>query len=173
MQRAPGQKLQACPGARCSAKSSLFRHVKGHQADDASKRRQISGHAESAAEETCRNSAGRFLVQDWFQGVGLLTFLRDVGKFARVGTMLSRDAVKSRMELDNEGISYTECATKHSSGAFREAHWAPICFVASGCLSSCWARLYFFTRNYMSCCRVPIAPAGSPINCFRDMTMYI
>ena len=46
--------------------------------------------------------------QDWFQGVGLLTFLRDVGKYARVGTMLSRDAVKSRMELDNEGISYTE-----------------------------------------------------------------
>ncbi|CAL5218529.1 g217 [Coccomyxa viridis] len=45
---------------------------------------------------------------DWFQGVGLLTFLRDVGKYARVGTMLSRDAVKSRMELDNEGISYTE-----------------------------------------------------------------
>ena len=46
--------------------------------------------------------------QDWFQGVGLLAFLRDVGKYARVGTMLSRDAVKSRMELDNEGISYTE-----------------------------------------------------------------
>jgi tyrosyl-tRNA synthetase len=40
--------------------------------------------------------------------VGLLSFLRDVGKFARVGTMLSRDAVKSRMELDNEGISFTE-----------------------------------------------------------------
>ena len=47
--------------------------------------------------------------------MGLLTFLRDVGKFARVGTMLSRDAVKSRMELDNEGISYTECATEQSS----------------------------------------------------------
>ncbi|BDA44315.1 Tyrosine-tRNA ligase [Coccomyxa sp. Obi] len=45
---------------------------------------------------------------DWFKDVGLLSFLRDVGKFARVGTMLSRDAVKSRMELDNEGISYTE-----------------------------------------------------------------
>lgn len=53
---------------------------------------------------------GRFPVspQDWFKEVGLLSFLRDVGKFARVGTMLSRDAVKSRMELDNEGISYTE-----------------------------------------------------------------
>lgn len=49
-----------------------------------------------------------FSLQDWFKEVGLLSFLRDVGKFARVGTMLSRDAVKSRMELDNEGLSYTE-----------------------------------------------------------------
>ena len=61
------------------------------------------------AEETPEEGpkAGCF-AQDWFQGVGLLTFLRDVGKYARVGTMLSRDAVKSRMELENEGISYTE-----------------------------------------------------------------
>jgi tyrosyl-tRNA synthetase len=40
--------------------------------------------------------------------VGLLAFLRDVGKFARVGTMLAKDSVKSRMELDNEGLSFTE-----------------------------------------------------------------
>ena len=46
--------------------------------------------------------------QEWFQGVGLLEFLRDVGKFARVGTMLSRDSVRSRMEQDNEGMSFTE-----------------------------------------------------------------
>ena len=31
--------------------------------------------------------------------------------------MLSRDAVKSRMELDNEGISYTECAMEKSGVA--------------------------------------------------------
>lgn len=34
---------------------------------------------------------------DWFGGMGLLTFLRTVGKFARVGVMLSKDSVKSRM----------------------------------------------------------------------------
>ena len=34
---------------------------------------------------------------DWFGGMGLLAFLRDCGKFARVGVMLSKDSVKSRM----------------------------------------------------------------------------
>lgn len=51
-------------------------------------------------------------VQDWFKGVGLLDFLRDVGKYARVGTMLSRDSVRSRMEQDNEGMSFTEYAPR-------------------------------------------------------------
>ena len=56
-----------------------------------------------AAVEGCASCA-----QEWFQGVGLLEFLRDVGKYARVGTMLSRDSVRSRMEQDNEGMSFTE-----------------------------------------------------------------
>lgn len=45
---------------------------------------------------------------DWFGGVGLLDFLRDVGKSARVGVMLSRDSVRSRMAADAEGLSFTE-----------------------------------------------------------------
>ena len=45
---------------------------------------------------------------DWFAGVGLLDFLRDVGKHARVGAMLSRDSVRNRMEGDGDGISFTE-----------------------------------------------------------------
>ena len=45
---------------------------------------------------------------DWFGGFGLLDFLRDVGKAARVGVMLSRDSVKSRMAAEAEGLSFTE-----------------------------------------------------------------
>lgn len=45
---------------------------------------------------------------DWFASMTLLDFLRDVGKHARVGTMLSRDSVRSRMEADGEGMSFTE-----------------------------------------------------------------
>lgn len=44
---------------------------------------------------------------DWFGGMGLLTFLREVGKYARVGAMTAKDSVKRRMESE-EGISYTE-----------------------------------------------------------------
>ncbi|KAL7419042.1 tyrosyl-tRNA synthetase [Cryptotrichosporon argae] len=43
---------------------------------------------------------------EWTRDVTLLDFLRDVGKLARVGVMLQRDAVRSRLETT--GISFTE-----------------------------------------------------------------
>eukprot|EP00242_Pyramimonas_sp_CCMP2087_P001523 CAMPEP_0198226724 /NCGR_PEP_ID=MMETSP1445-20131203/106349_1 /TAXON_ID=36898 /ORGANISM="Pyramimonas sp., Strain CCMP2087" /LENGTH=383 /DNA_ID=CAMNT_0043906595 /DNA_START=140 /DNA_END=1287 /DNA_ORIENTATION=- len=43
---------------------------------------------------------------EWFAGMGFLEFLRDVGKFARMGTMLNKDSVKTR--LDGDGMSFTE-----------------------------------------------------------------
>jgi hypothetical protein len=50
----------------------------------------------------------------WLGGMSLLDFLRDVGKHARVGVMLSKDSVKARMGTPGaegeagEGMSYTE-----------------------------------------------------------------
>ncbi|GMH38028.1 hypothetical protein BSKO_05912 [Bryopsis sp. KO-2023] len=44
---------------------------------------------------------------DWFGGMGFLSFLRDVGKFARVGTMLAKESVKTRLASES-GISFTE-----------------------------------------------------------------
>ncbi|KAL6495967.1 hypothetical protein OROGR_030530 [Orobanche gracilis] len=44
---------------------------------------------------------------DWWKDVKLLDFLRDVGRFARVGTMMSKESVRKRLESEN-GISYTE-----------------------------------------------------------------
>lgn len=44
---------------------------------------------------------------DWFGEMRFLEFLRDVGKFARVGVMLAKESVKSRMSSE-EGISFTE-----------------------------------------------------------------
>ena len=46
-------------------------------------------------------------MQDWFGGMGFLEFLREVGKFARVNVMLSRESVKTRLDRE-EGISFTE-----------------------------------------------------------------
>ncbi len=44
---------------------------------------------------------------DWFKKLGFIEFLRDIGKHFRVGPMLAKDSVRSRME-SKEGISYTE-----------------------------------------------------------------
>lgn len=42
---------------------------------------------------------------DWTQPMGVLDFLRDVGKFVSVNTMLTKDSVRNRLE---GGLSFTE-----------------------------------------------------------------
>ncbi|MEM6795770.1 MAG: tyrosine--tRNA ligase [Acidobacteriota bacterium] len=44
---------------------------------------------------------------DWLCNLGMVDFLRDVGKHFRVNTMIQKDSVRSRMEGDG-GISFTE-----------------------------------------------------------------
>lgn len=44
---------------------------------------------------------------DWYKNVSFLNFLRDVGKYFRVGVMLAKDSVKSRLN-NEEGMSFTE-----------------------------------------------------------------
>ncbi|EPP36698.1 Tyrosine--tRNA ligase [Chlamydia avium] len=43
----------------------------------------------------------------WFQNITMIDFLRDIGKHFRLGTMLSKDMVKQRLQSE-EGISYAE-----------------------------------------------------------------
>ncbi|KAF9094643.1 tyrosyl-tRNA synthetase [Mortierella sp. AD031] len=43
----------------------------------------------------------------WFSKLSALEFLGDIGRYARVGTMIARDSVKSRLESP-QGISFTE-----------------------------------------------------------------
>ncbi|MDD9962880.1 MAG: tyrosine--tRNA ligase [Gammaproteobacteria bacterium] len=45
---------------------------------------------------------------DWTRGVDVISFLRDVGKHFSVNAMIQRDSVRSRLQRDDEGISYTE-----------------------------------------------------------------
>ena len=45
---------------------------------------------------------------DWMQRFSYLEFLRDVGKHVPVRSMQAKDSVKSRLERDDVGISYTE-----------------------------------------------------------------
>lgn len=44
---------------------------------------------------------------DWFQGIEFVDFLRDVGKHFRLGTMLAKESVKTRL-VSEEGMSFTE-----------------------------------------------------------------
>src|ERR1700733_6272596 len=44
---------------------------------------------------------------DWFEGIGFIDFLRDIGKHFRLSTMLAKDSVKTRYSSE-EGMSFTE-----------------------------------------------------------------
>lgn len=56
------------------------------------------------------NSESLFTVlnnYEWWKELKMLEFLREVGRYARVGVMLAKESVKTRIESE-EGISYTE-----------------------------------------------------------------
>lgn len=44
---------------------------------------------------------------DWFKDFSFITFLREVGKHFRIGTMLGKESVRARMHSE-EGMSFTE-----------------------------------------------------------------
>ena len=45
---------------------------------------------------------------DWTEGMGVLDFLRDVGKHFSVNAMISKESVQQRLNRDGAGISFTE-----------------------------------------------------------------
>ncbi len=45
---------------------------------------------------------------DWTRDLDVLSFLREVGKHFSVNAMIQKEAVRSRIERSNEGISFTE-----------------------------------------------------------------
>lgn len=58
---------------------------------------------------TCKDNAAIVANNyDWFGGMNVLTFLRDIGKFFSVNAMINKEAVKQRIDRDDAGISFTE-----------------------------------------------------------------
>jgi tyrosyl-tRNA synthetase len=45
---------------------------------------------------------------DWLHGIGILQFLRDVGKHFTVNQMVAKESVRARFERPDQGISFTE-----------------------------------------------------------------
>jgi tyrosyl-tRNA synthetase len=85
-----------------------------------SERAMLSREALEANLQGLRAQLGRFLdfsgahaavLEDnaaWLSELGLLAFLRDVGKHFSVNAMIARDSVKNRLEGREQGISFTE-----------------------------------------------------------------
>ncbi len=67
-------------------------------------RRQVEGFVEFHG----NNAAVVVNNLDWTASLDVITFLRDVGKHFSVNQMIQRESVRSRLEREGEGISYTE-----------------------------------------------------------------
>jgi tyrosyl-tRNA synthetase len=69
---------------------------------------------------------------DWTEPLSAIDFLRDVGKYFRVGTMLKKDAVSARLNSD-AGISYTEFSYQILQGMdFLELYRSYGCVLQTG-----------------------------------------
>jgi tyrosyl-tRNA synthetase len=69
---------------------------------------------------------------DWTEPLSAIDFLRDIGKFYRVGAMLKKDAVSARLNSD-AGISYTEFSYQILQGLdFLELYRNENCVLQTG-----------------------------------------
>ena len=46
--------------------------------------------------------------EDFYKGMDVFTFLRDIGKNVTVNYMMAKDSVKNRIENREQGLSFTE-----------------------------------------------------------------
>ncbi|BAH83290.1 tyrosyl-tRNA synthetase [Candidatus Ishikawaella capsulata Mpkobe] len=60
--------------------------------------------------DSSENSAITLNNYDWFSKMNVLSFLRDIGKHFSVNQMINKEAVKQRLNRDEQGISFTEFA---------------------------------------------------------------
>jgi tyrosyl-tRNA synthetase len=69
---------------------------------------------------------------DWTAPLSAIEFLRDIGQYFRVGTMIKKDAVSTRLNSD-EGISYTEFSYQILQGLdFRQLYVDHGCVLQTG-----------------------------------------
>ncbi len=72
--------------------------------------KQLLGGVDPIRETSSSNGAGFEMVNnaDWLRKIGMMEFLRDVGKHFTVNEMVKRDSVRPRLETPDQSISYTE-----------------------------------------------------------------
>jgi tyrosyl-tRNA synthetase len=108
---------------------------------------------------------------DWTAPLSAIDFLRDIGKHFRVGTMLKKDAVATRLNSD-EGISYTEFSYQILQGMdFLELYRAYDCVLQTGG-SDQWGNLTSGTDLVRRVEHVPVHAIGTPLILNSDGTKF-
>ncbi|MFC5501411.1 tyrosine--tRNA ligase [Lysinimonas soli] len=108
---------------------------------------------------------------DWTAGLSAIDFLRDVGKYFRVGTMIKKDAVSARLNSD-AGISYTEFSYQILQGFdFLELYRQYGCVLQTGG-SDQWGNLTSGTDLIHRAEGVSVHAIGTPLITNSDGTKF-
>ena len=108
---------------------------------------------------------------DWTAPLSAIDFLRDVGKYFRVGTMLKKDAVSARLNSD-AGISYTEFSYQILQGMdFLELYRSYGCALQTGG-SDQWGNLTSGTDLIHKAEGVSAHAIGTPLITNSDGTKF-
>lgn len=108
---------------------------------------------------------------DWTAPLSAIDFLREIGKYFRVGTMLKKDAVAARLNSE-EGISYTEFSYQILQGYdFLELYRQYGCMLQSGG-SDQWGNLTSGTDLIRRAEGVAVHAIGTPLITNSDGTKF-
>ncbi len=108
---------------------------------------------------------------DWTAPLSAIDFLREIGKYFRVGTMIKKDIVAKRLDSD-EGISYTEFSYQILQGLdFLELHRQYGCMLQSGG-SDQWGNLTSGTELIRKAEGTSVHAIGTPLITNADGTKF-
>ncbi len=108
---------------------------------------------------------------DWTAPLSAIDFLRDIGKYFRVNTMLKKDAVAARLNSD-AGISYTEFSYQILQGLdYRELYRQYGCTLQTGG-SDQWGNLTSGTELIRRTEGVAVHALGTPLITNSDGTKF-
>ena len=108
---------------------------------------------------------------DWTKDLSAIDFLRDIGKYYRVGTMLKKDAVAARLNSD-AGISYTEFSYQILQGIdFLRLYENYGCVLQTGG-SDQWGNLTSGTDLVHKALGVSVHAVGTPLITNSDGTKF-
>lgn len=118
------------------------------------------------------NNAARLVNNlDWTAPLSTVDFLRDIGKHFRVGTMLKKDAVSSRLN-SSDGISYAEFSYQVLQGLdFLELYRTYGCMLQTGG-SDQWGNLTSGTELIRKAEGVTVHAIGTPLVTNSDGTKF-